>query len=33
MPWTALGNLDIQTYIETNFTSVQDWEDNFQMLR
>lgn len=29
MSWTALGNLDIQTYIEQNFTSVQDWEDNF----
>lgn len=29
MPWTALGNLDIQTYIENNFTTVQDWDDNF----
>jgi dynein heavy chain 2 len=33
LSWTALGNLDLQTYIEENFTSVQDWEDNFQMLR
>jgi len=29
LPWTALGNLDIQSYIEANFTTVQDWEDNF----
>jgi dynein heavy chain 2 len=29
LSWTALGNLDIQTYIDQNFTSVQDWDDNF----
>jgi dynein heavy chain 2, cytosolic len=29
MSWTALGNLDVQSYIEANFTSVQDWDDNF----
>jgi dynein heavy chain 2 len=33
LPWSALGNIDIQSYIEANFTTVQDWEDNFQMLR
>ena len=29
LPWTALGNIDLQQYIEQHFTSVQDWEDNF----
>jgi len=29
MSWTALGNLDLQSHIENNFTDVQDWEDNF----
>jgi dynein heavy chain 2 len=31
--WTALGELDIQAHIEHNFTDVQDWIDNFEMLR
>jgi hypothetical protein len=29
LPWTALGNIDLASYIEQNFTSVQDWDDNF----
>ena len=33
LPWTALGEFDIQAHIETNFTDVQDWVDNFEMLR
>ena len=31
--WTALGNIDIKTHIEAYFTEVQDWIDNFEMLR
>lgn len=27
--WTALGQVDLSTFIEQNFTSVQDWDDNF----
>lgn len=27
--WTALSSIDIQSHIEQNFTTVQDWEDNF----
>lgn len=29
LPWCALGALDIQAYIEENFTTVEDWEANF----
>lgn len=31
--WTALSALDIQSHIEENFTSVEDWETNFAMLK
>lgn len=31
--WTALSSIDLQSHIEQNFTTVQDWEDNFQMLK
>ena len=31
--WTALGEMDIQAHIENHFTDVQDWIDNFEMLR
>lgn len=27
--WTALSSIDLQTHIEQNFMTVQDWEDNF----
>ena len=33
LPWTALGEFDIQAHIEDNFSDVQDWVDNFEMLR
>ena len=29
LTWTALGNIDLASFIEQNFTSVQDWDDNF----
>jgi dynein heavy chain 2 len=32
-PWTALGDFDIQAHIEENFSDVQDWVNNFEMLR
>ena len=32
-PWTALGSIDLQQHIEQHFDSVQDWVDNFEMLR
>ena len=31
--WTALGSIDIQAYIEQNFKGVEDWENNFAMLK
>ena len=33
MPWTILGTIDLQAYIEQNFKTVDDWETNFQMLK
>jgi dynein heavy chain 2 len=33
LPWTALANIDIQQHIEKHFTEVQNWVDNFEMLR
>jgi len=27
--WTVLGQIDIHTHIEENFSDVKDWEDNF----
>jgi dynein heavy chain 2 len=32
-PWTVLGNLDIEQHIEENFKKVEDWENNFKMLK
>ena len=29
LTWTALGNIDLASFIEQNFTSVQDWDNNF----
>jgi dynein heavy chain 2 len=31
--WTTLGQLDIEAYIEENFTVVDDWATNFAMLK
>jgi hypothetical protein len=33
LPWTILGTIDLQSYIEQNFKTVDDWETNFQMLK
>ena len=33
IPWTILGTIDLQSYIEQNFKTVDDWENNFQMLK
>jgi dynein heavy chain 2, cytosolic len=33
LPWTVLGTIDLQAYIEQNFKTVDDWENNFQMLK
>jgi len=31
--WTALSHIDIQSHIEENFKSVEDWETNFDLLK
>jgi dynein heavy chain 2 len=33
IPWTILGTIDLQSYIDQNFKTVDDWETNFQMLK
>ncbi len=33
VPWTVLGTIDLQAYIDQNFKTVDDWESNFQMLK
>jgi len=33
LPWTIFGTIDLQSYIEQNFKTVDDWETNFQMLK
>jgi hypothetical protein len=31
--WAILGNIDLATHIEKNFTQVSDWDSNIEMLR
>jgi hypothetical protein len=31
--WTALGQLDLEAYIEEHFNAVEDWATNFAMLK
>jgi len=31
--WTALSNLDVRAHIEANFTCVEDWQNNFSMIK
>ena len=33
IPWTALGTVDLQAFIEANFKTVEDWENNFAMMK
>lgn len=33
LPWTVLGTIDLQAYIDQHFKTVDDWENNFQMLK
>lgn len=32
-PWTSLGQVDIEAYIDTHFKTPADWENNFRKLR